>query len=468
MTHEECLAAFAAAEMPSAALLAAALPLADALAADITVLLARAAADEPLLIAEERQAACGLAVLAATRRTVVFPVLARMVADSIAMWPRVLATDAETVLPAYITALHDGGATPLDAVYDRMVQEATPPDLRASLFLAFAWLAAAGRTPPDPLADALEHFAQTSEPDDPAWSGWFPAARALGLDTEVARQHRRQLDAIAEEPIKEEAAAWREMLERANAPDALAAAAPLDNPAGAFPPPAPSAAEVLPGLSASEEAWLDWQLLTLSATGAAMPLESVDGYFTALHICPDAPPLAGNTAPIWAGATAQERFSRPVVAEAAEALLDRWFAAARDCFARGIAMPPYLEIDDPDLSEGALWGMGFVAGLEQMDASWRLLLTRPAVENLVRPILLLAEAAEPLDDDASDEEETARFVRCGEILDELPDAMQSLWQLVRKTAVRPDRSVGRNDPCPCGSGRKFKKCCGAPGAVRRF
>jgi hypothetical protein len=22
-------------------------------------------------------------------------------------------------------------------------------------------------------------------------------------------------------------------------------------------------------------------------------------------------------------------------------------------------------------------------------------------------------------------------------------------------------SVGRNDPCPCGSGRKFKKCCGA-------
>ena len=23
--------------------------------------------------------------------------------------------------------------------------------------------------------------------------------------------------------------------------------------------------------------------------------------------------------------------------------------------------------------------------------------------------------------------------------------------------------VGRNDPCPCGSGKKFKKCCGAGG-----
>ena len=26
--------------------------------------------------------------------------------------------------------------------------------------------------------------------------------------------------------------------------------------------------------------------------------------------------------------------------------------------------------------------------------------------------------------------------------------------------VREDRKVGRNEPCPCGSGKKFKKCCG--------
>jgi len=28
------------------------------------------------------------------------------------------------------------------------------------------------------------------------------------------------------------------------------------------------------------------------------------------------------------------------------------------------------------------------------------------------------------------------------------------------TIVRSDKKVGRNDPCPCGSGRKYKKCCG--------
>jgi len=25
--------------------------------------------------------------------------------------------------------------------------------------------------------------------------------------------------------------------------------------------------------------------------------------------------------------------------------------------------------------------------------------------------------------------------------------------------------VGRNDPCPCGSGKKFKKCCGLSSSV---
>ena len=28
---------------------------------------------------------------------------------------------------------------------------------------------------------------------------------------------------------------------------------------------------------------------------------------------------------------------------------------------------------------------------------------------------------------------------------------------------RADANVGRNDLCPCGSGKKYKKCCGAPG-----
>ena len=29
--------------------------------------------------------------------------------------------------------------------------------------------------------------------------------------------------------------------------------------------------------------------------------------------------------------------------------------------------------------------------------------------------------------------------------------------------VRDDRKVGRNEPCPCGSGKKYKQCCGRAG-----
>ena len=31
---------------------------------------------------------------------------------------------------------------------------------------------------------------------------------------------------------------------------------------------------------------------------------------------------------------------------------------------------------------------------------------------------------------------------------------------VRRRPVRAQQKVGRNDPCPCGSGKKYKKCCG--------
>ncbi len=33
----------------------------------------------------------------------------------------------------------------------------------------------------------------------------------------------------------------------------------------------------------------------------------------------------------------------------------------------------------------------------------------------------------------------------------------------KKTVVRTAAKVGRNDPCPCGSGKKYKNCCGANG-----
>ncbi len=79
-------------------------------------------------------------------------------------------------------------------------------------------------------------------------------------------------------------------------------------------------------------------------------------------------------------------------------------------------------------------------------------------------------AASPEEALARDKEQEARFF----VL--LPQAIESFQLLARewKIASAPSKSpanvlnfpvrreekIGRNDPCPCGSGKKYKKCCG--------
>jgi len=61
--------------------------------------------------------------------------------------------------------------------------------------------------------------------------------------------------------------------------------------------------------------------------------------------------------------------------------------------------------------------------------------------------------------------EEARLV--ADIQDNLPVIVQTLYNFWRNkreggTIKREEPKSGRNDPCPCGSGRKFKQCCGSP------
>ena len=49
----------------------------------------------------------------------------------------------------------------------------------------------------------------------------------------------------------------------------------------------------------------------------------------------------------------------------------------------------------------------------------------------------------------------------GELAQQRPPENVMVWARERDLASSGKRDVGRNDPCPCGSGRKYKKCCGA-------
>jgi SEC-C motif-containing protein len=74
------------------------------------------------------------------------------------------------------------------------------------------------------------------------------------------------------------------------------------------------------------------------------------------------------------------------------------------------------------------------------------------------------------DDEEGVVEFTARYVMQGRLVRHRERAVfkkhRGRWfyfdgDMVKpKPVVREGRKVGRNDPCPCGSGEKFKKCCG--------
>jgi len=64
-------------------------------------------------------------------------------------------------------------------------------------------------------------------------------------------------------------------------------------------------------------------------------------------------------------------------------------------------------------------------------------------------------------EDRAREKLQLQHAQASALQDELSaDAQGSRDSFVREPFVREDKKVGRNDPCPCGSGKKFKQCHG--------
>jgi len=63
---------------------------------------------------------------------------------------------------------------------------------------------------------------------------------------------------------------------------------------------------------------------------------------------------------------------------------------------------------------------------------------------------------------ATNKRQTMQFMkRNPEFADEMMDDDEDgVWLPPVQPIVRQEPKVGRNDPCPCGSGKKYKKCCG--------
>jgi SEC-C motif len=121
--------------------------------------------------------------------------------------------------------------------------------------------------------------------------------------------------------------------------------------------------------------------------------------------------------------------------EFAPEVLIRFLTAA--CAARGLAP---AEVEEPDLRSGLLEGVAKMAIPESV---------RPAIPALCATFLAEMEAQGRI----------AGGRGMGLYVGALSVAWADATAVKPKPFVSPTTKLGRNDPCPCGSGRKYKKCC---------
>lgn len=120
-----------------------------------------------------------------------------------------------------------------------------------------------------------------------------------------------------------------------------------------------------------------------------------------------------------------------------------------------------------EYEDAEAWAYGFDVGVKLTRSAWQPLLDDAEASRWYRPIGLLG--AEGF---ADDQDELTRTPEQREALtaqiEESLLRIHAFWLPLRRAVAEREqarqlaRKVGRNEPCPCGSGRKFKKCCGAP------
>ena len=214
-------------------------------------------------------------------------------------------------------------------------------------------------------------------------------------------------------------------------------------------------------------------------------LEALDGYLSALVLSPDPVPPEEWQPPIWG---TPPRWDDAAERAEVETLLQRhWnLALQRACF-QGDELPeqlgPLLWLpEDPDaeqvgaeneddLDVGRDWALGFFRGVELREAAWEQWLDDHDWIEAIFGLLDQLASGEMLGEDVSMEGLTAPATPISyrerlEIIGSLPGMLADLQHhridaLTSREPLRRAATPERNDPCPCGSGKKYKKCCGA-------
>lgn len=196
-----------------------------------------------------------------------------------------------------------------------------------------------------------------------------------------------------------------------------------------------------------------------------MLLSELDGFLTGIAVCPDAIPPVEWLPFVWRAEEGGVPFDDPLDAQ--------WFAdsvvARRDEIVRDLSRDKLRPIFDTDDRSGELlwdiWIDGFAAAMVLRPDAWQLLGridadARAALEGLAT-LVAIAFDESTLDSMEINAIEATAPVVLTQSVQRLHAARLRSGSMPGAATVAPSSAkAGRNDPCPCGSGQKFKRCCG--------
>lgn len=204
-----------------------------------------------------------------------------------------------------------------------------------------------------------------------------------------------------------------------------------------------------------------------------MNLEMMDGFYAALLCSPESIPPS-EYMPKVLGRAAQDDalFASELDLEDFYDLSMRHWNSIIETLQSGEVYLPLMSEDDEGVMAGNDWALGFRRGTEMRKSAWAVLLNDEDHGGALIPILALSYEHDedpkmrPYKEPMSDERREQLIVgaAAGVMLcyKYFQSQRRGEAQAQRESATyhRLSPKIGRNEPCPCGSGKKFKKCCG--------
>lgn len=203
--------------------------------------------------------------------------------------------------------------------------------------------------------------------------------------------------------------------------------------------------------------------LLLDQSDDCMLLTQLDGFLTGIIVCPDLITPGQWLKCVWGGEDREVGLDVANMAEL-QRLIDLIMHRYNDIIAdlgRPGSFEPLLDIDTrTDETLWELWIEGFGAAMDMAPGAWRRV-SRSGDAGCVAALKSIASLVALAGGEKLPQAEEDRWHQ--EAPDLIPAWVEVLhaWRL-ENDVNRPVQStkVGRNEPCRCGSGKKYKKCCG--------